>query len=410
MNYMQNLMQLRGYQFCVTGTEVMTMYKYIITPLLLCCLALPAAADEVQLQANHPERYVVVKGDTLWGISDKFLKDPWQWPRVWKMNREQIKNPHRIYPGDVVVLDTSSGQPELRLLHETVTLQPGIREEPLEKEAVPTIAPNIIAPFLSQPLVIETDELNSAPKIVGGPQNRVALTAGNKVYTTDMEDGDPRTWYIYRPGKLLVDPDTTEPLGLEAIYLGDLRITKYGDPATAEILRSKEDIYPDDRLVKATDKLLDNFIPRAPDTEIKGRIMSIYGGVAEAGSNTIVSINKGAKDGLEEGHVLSINRAGIYVSKDPKVKKTEEKFPLKEFKFKATQTSDETTGKSQAAVAKPIEKYDPNKDPANDKALIKLPDERIGLVMIFRTFERVSYGLIMQTSEPVNVLDMVQTP
>lgn len=388
----------------------MIMYKYIITPLLFCCLALPAAADEVRLQANHPDRYVVVKGDTLWGISGKFLKDPWQWPKVWKMNREQIKNPHRIYPGDVVVLDISSGQPELRLLHETVTLQPGVREEPLEKEAVPTIAPNVIAPFLSQPLVIEANALNAAPKIIAGPQNRVALTAGNRIYTTNMEEGGPRVWYIYRPGKLLVDPDTTEPLGLEAIYLGDLRVTKYGDPATAEILRSKEDIYPNDRLVEVSDKLLDNFIPRAPETEIKGRIMSIYGGVAEAGSNTIVSINKGSKDGLEEGHVLSINRAGSYVSKDPKEKKAEEKFPLKEFKFKETQLSDAKDGKSQAAVVKPVEKYDPKKDPANNKALIKLPDERIGLVMVFRTFERVSYGLIMQTSEPVNVLDLVQTP
>lgn len=388
----------------------MIMYKHIITPLLLCCLALPAAADEVQLQANHPDRHVVVKGDTLWGISAKFLKDPWQWPKVWKMNREQIKNPHRIYPGDVVVLDTSSGQPELRLLHETVTLQPDIREEPLEKEAVPTIAPNVIAPFLSQPLVIEAGALSAAPKIIAGQQNRVALTAGNKAYTTSMEEGAPRVWHIYRPGKLLVDPDTTESLGLEAIYLGDLRITKYGDPATAEILRSKQDIYPDDRLVKVSDKLLNNFTPRAPDTEIKGRIISIYGGVAEAGSNTIVSINKGAKDGLEEGHVLSINRAGNYVSKDPKVKKTEEKFPLKELKFKETQLSDEKDGKSQAASPKPVKQYDPKTDLANNKALIKLPDERIGLVMVFRTFERVSFGLIMQTSEPVNVLDLVQTP
>src|SRR5690349_4777792 len=151
----------------------MLMYKYIITLLSLCCLALPAAADDLQLQENHPDRYVVVKGDTLWGISGKFLKDPWKWPKIWKMNRQQIKNPHWIYPGDVIVLDTSSGQPQLRLLRETVTLQPGIREEPLEKAPIPTIAPNVISPFLSQPLVIENDELNGAPTIIAGQENRV---------------------------------------------------------------------------------------------------------------------------------------------------------------------------------------------------------------------------------------------
>ena len=131
------------------------MNKHIITLLVLSCLSLNAIAEDIQLQNNYPDRYVVVKGDTLWGISAKFLKDPWQWPKVWKMNRAEIKNPHRIYPGDVVVLDTSSGSPQLKVLHETITLQPGIREEALEAEAIPTIAPSIIDPFLTQPLLIE---------------------------------------------------------------------------------------------------------------------------------------------------------------------------------------------------------------------------------------------------------------
>ncbi|PKO53281.1 MAG: peptidoglycan-binding protein LysM, partial [Betaproteobacteria bacterium HGW-Betaproteobacteria-2] len=154
------------------------MYRHIITLLLLACAAMNAVAQDVQLQPDYPDRHVVVKGDTLWDISAKFLKDPWLWPKVWKMNREQIKNPHLIYPGDVVVLDLSGGDPRLRLLRETVTLEPGIRIEELEKEAVATIAPNIIEPFLSQPLIIENDELDNAPAIVGAQENRVVLSQG----------------------------------------------------------------------------------------------------------------------------------------------------------------------------------------------------------------------------------------
>ena len=143
------------------------MNKHIIALLVISCLSLNVSAEEIQLQNNYPDRHVVVKGDTLWGISAKFLKDPWQWPKVWKMNRAEIKNPHRIYPGDVVVMDTSSGRPELKVLRETVTLQPGVIEEALEAEAIPTISPSVIDPFLSQPLVIENNKLEfSFPKLI----------------------------------------------------------------------------------------------------------------------------------------------------------------------------------------------------------------------------------------------------
>jgi hypothetical protein len=369
-------------------------------------------ADELQLQTNAPERYVVVKGDTIWGIAGKFLKDPWKWPKVWKMNRAQIKNPHWIYPGDVVVLDTSRGSPELRLLHETVTLQPGIRVEPLQEEAIPSIAPNIIAPFLTQPLVIENGGLDDSPVIIAGPENRVAFSPGAKVYTSKIDEDAGLIWNIYRPGKALIDPDTNELLGTEALYLGDAKIEKFGEPASARILRAKEEIFTQDKLVVAPDTLQAAFVPHAPEADIKGRIITIYGGVAEAGANTVIAINKGSRDGLEEGHVLSISRAGRYISRDPTEKKVGEKYPITEAKFPQTTFGEESSKKDKpkAETVKPVAKYDPEKDPANDKKLIKLPDERIGLMMIFRTFDRVSYGLIMQTSEPVNVLDIVQTP
>jgi hypothetical protein len=274
---------------------------------MLACLSLNANAEDIQLQKNHPDRHVVVKGDTLWGISGKFLKDPWQWPKIWKMNRAQIKNPHWIYPGDVIVLDTSGASPQLRLLRETVTLEPGVRVEPLEKEAIYTIAPNIIGPFLSQPLLIENGKLDDAPRIVAGPDNRVILSPGSRVYINNISEGEGLHWDIYRPGEVLRDPDTNEALGTEAIYLGDVNIARYGKPATGDIVKAKEEIFTKDRLVVSPDEFRSSFVPHAPDGDIKGRIMRIYGGVAEGGPNTVVSINRGKNVGLEEGDVLAIS-------------------------------------------------------------------------------------------------------
>nr|MBA3695891.1 LysM peptidoglycan-binding domain-containing protein [Methylotenera sp.] len=205
------------------------MFRHIITLLMFCCLSFNIQADEVALKSGHPDRHVVVKGDTLWGISGKFLKDPWQWPKVWKLNRAQIKNPHLIYPGDVVMLDMSSGSPQLRLLRETVTLQPGAVVEPLERTAVPTIPLNVIAPFLSQPLIIEKGQLDASPRIIAGQDNRVILSPGTRVYINKIEEGDGINWFVYRPNGNLVDPDNNEILGTEALYLGDARITKYGE-------------------------------------------------------------------------------------------------------------------------------------------------------------------------------------
>jgi hypothetical protein len=386
------------------------MHKTIITPrsfcclALLCCLALPAAADDVQLQENHPDRHVVVKGDTLWGISGKFLKDPWQWPKVWKMNRDQIKNPHLIYPGDVIALDMSSGSPQLRLLRETVTLEPGIREEALEKAAVPTISPYIIAPFLSQPLVIENGVLNDAPIIIGGQENRVVLSPGVKIYVDKIDEDKGTFWQVYRSGKELVDPITKEVLGTEAIYLGDAKVTNYGEPASAEIVRAKEEIFKGDKLVAATEESTASFIPRAPEEQIAGQILSIYSGVAEAGANAIVTLNRGSSDGLEEGHVLAIYREGKIIRNSIPTK-GEQPYHWEKTKnppYRWGKPSNNNSSASDKKPEGPVVELDPT--------LIKLPSERVGLLMIFRIFDRVSYGLIMQASEPVNVLDLVQTP
>lgn len=388
------------------------MFRNIITLLMFCCLSFHLNAQEVALKANHPDRHVVVKGDTLWGISGKFLKDPWLWPKVWQLNRVQIKNPHLIYPGDVVFLDMSSGKPELKLLRETITLQPGTVIEPLEKTAISTIPLNVIAPFLSQPLIIEKNQLAESPRIIAGQDNRVVLSPGTRVYINKIEEGDGLNWFVYRPGNDLIDPDSKEVLGIEATYLGDARITKYGEPASANITKAKEEIFTKDRLVPSGDEATTNFVPHAPDSEITGRIIKIYGGVAEAGPQSIVSISRGSADGIEVGHVLAISRYGRVI-KDPEPQKESEeqkqananaKPKLKELNFEVSRDAD----------GKPVVNFEKAPEATGELVLepgmIKLPDERVGLLMVFRVFDRVSYGLIMQASAPINTLDTVKTP
>ena len=383
------------------------MNKRIITLLVLSCLSFNIFADEIMLQKNAPERYVVQRGDTLWGISGKFLKDPWLWPKVWRMNRSQIKNPHLIYPGDVVALDTSSGSPQLKLVRETVVLQPGVIVEPLTAEAIQTISPSVITPFLSQPLLIENGQLDASPRIISGPDNRVILSPGTRIYINDVKEGAGTHWNIYRPGEQLTDPDTKEVLGTEAIYLGDVDIARYGAPASGDIVRAKEEIFAKDRLVVSADEFKSSFVPHAPEKEINGRIMRIYGGVAEGGPNTVVSINRGKNDGLEEGHVLAIKRYGKVIT-DPEYKESDNKIvaedkKLKELNFDVTTDPD---GKKIVNFEKDVKQTQVILKPGQ----VKLPDERVGLLMLFRVFDKIAYGLIMTSTDAIYTLDAVQTP
>jgi len=357
------------------------MPNFIIISLILISslLSVRALAEEpIRLQDNPPDRYVVVKGDTLWGISGRFLKDPWQWPQVWGMNREQIKNPHLIYPGDIIVLDLSSQPPTLRLARgeqigggvvggrETVKLSPQVREEPRERAPIPTIPASAIEPFLSKPLVIEAGGLDGAPRLVATEGERVVLGAGDRAYAYKLPTDKGLDWQIYRAGKTLVDPDTREVLGYEAIYLGEAKVIKFEErldtASPIEITKSALEINIGDRLTEATKVAIDNYVPHAPEKLIKARIISAYGGLTEVGQNAIVTLNKGAREGIERGHVLALYRR----SPPAKNKKGE--------------------------------------------IILRIPDERYGLLMVFRTFDKVSYALVMQITRPVHVLDVAQTP
>ncbi|MDD5240611.1 MAG: LysM domain-containing protein [Sulfuricella sp.] len=344
------------------------MKKPILALILFFGLSsLPAAAG-IALQDNPPDRYVVVKGDTLWSIAGKFLKQPWRWPEIWKMNAQQIKNPHLIYPGDMIVLDTTGGSPELRLVKglETVKLSPRVRAEPTETRAIPSIPPTAIEPFLSRPIAVGEGELEKAPYIIGTEESRVILGAGNSAYVQSIKADSELQWHVYRPGKALVDPDTEETLGFEAVYLGDAKVTRFGEPATISITKSSQEINIGDRLVAAKEGEISAYAPHAPEKIINGRIISAYGGIAEVGKGAIITINKGARDGLEIGHVLALYRHGKNV---------------------APAEYDETSAKT-----------------------VKLPDERNGLVFVFRVFDKLSYALVMQSEGPVHVLDDARTP
>lgn len=344
--------------------------------------AAPApAADEVPLKSDRPERYTVVKGDTLWGISGRFLKNPWQWPQVWKLN-PRIKNPHLIYPGDVIALRYVDGKPELTLLRQeklapaadatadaparpTVKLSPRIHAEPLEK-AIPTIPPNAIAPFLTQPLVVTETELAQAGYVGIGLDNRIALGNHSEFYARGLKDKSHEFYQIFRQGKPIRHPDNSEDiLGHEAVYLGDAKRLDANEPTKFIVTRVKQEIIPGDRLVAIARKAaLPYYFPRPPKTRVEGKILSALSDVAtaEIGPQMIVAINLGTREGIEEGNVLRVlYHAGA--AKDPVTR----------------------------------ENY-------------ALPDEEAGLLMVFRTFERVSYALVMSATRPLHPLDRVVTP
>jgi LysM repeat protein len=382
---------------------------FLSTILLLLICASPARADEVLLKPDHPERYTVVKGDTLWGISSRFLKSPWYWPKIWNVNN-QIKNPHLIYPGDVVVLRMVNGQPELSVLRKetvtapageiatatppaaaaaasglpslpesarsaepspgvtapvdgrTVKLTPQAYSAPLES-AIPTIQPDAILPFLTRPLIVGENELEQAGYVTTGLDDRIALGDGSQFYARGLKNDGPEYYQVIRPGKPIKNADTGEVLAYEALYLGSARRLETGDPSKLVVTEIKQEIIPTDRLLEAPKKAsLPYYYPHAPKTQVEGRIVSALNAVAEIGPNAVVAITLGARDGIEEGHVLRVMRhAGKH--KDPM---THERY--------------------------------------------KLPDEESGLVMVFRVFDKVSYALVMSATQPVHMQDAVITP
>lgn len=381
-------------------------------------------ATNADLQADAPTEYTVVKGDTLWHISGRFLKEPFKWPQLWQMNREQIKNPHLIYPGDIIRLDRSGANPELSIVSggqgggasggtaeqaasNVVRLEPRTRVAPLGV-AVPSIPGNAIGPFLTQPMVVEVNGLDNAPSIVATEESRILVGAGSIAYADRISSSDSINWQVFRRGKELTDPDSGELLGYEARYVGDARVRRFGDPTTLEITKAREEINRGDRLLPARETSFPSYIPRAPDKPIKGTIMSVDGGVSELGQYQIVTLNRGSRDGIEVGHVLASFRRGEVITPSGQVIdtwQTDLLGGLRSWWYDVTETRAE-----EKAEAKDASGQAKKGGATLDGVTIKIPDERNGLVFVFRVFEKMSYAMVMRATKPIYVGDVVQTP
>ena len=352
-----------------------------------------------ELSPNAPERYTVKRGDTLWDISGLYLKRPWRWPELWGMNLQQIRNPHLIFPGQVLVLTRAGGRAWLSLddkgVPPTVKLSPRVRVENLAEAAIPPIPLGVIAPFLNEALVVDENTLTGAARLVAAPENRVLLSQGDRAYARGqygaageqigtplrLEAGQPRQFRIFRNAVPLKDPASGEILGYEAQYVGrgelerseSLRETQGTDgqtrreiiPATIDIVQAKEEIRVGDRLLPEPPRELPVFIPHPPDPAQDGQVVSVYGNAVRfAGQNQVIAINRGGRDGMERGHVLAL---------------------LKESGVLSDKTDD----------AKPE---------------LRLPGERNGLMIVFRVFERLSYALVLQITDGVKVGDRFINP
>jgi hypothetical protein len=334
-----------------------------------------------ELNADAPDIYTVKPRDTLWDISKMYLKSPWRWPELWGMNLEQVRNPHLIYPGQVLFLDKSNGRARLRMGQPIggtagdARLSPRVRSRDVAFDGIASIPFNLIEPFLNEAVIFETNELANAPRIVAAQEGRVLLARGDTAYVRG-DIGPEREFRIFREPRPLRDPATNEILGYEATYVGASEYTVQGEtrtgadgkaeiiPATFTVTSIRQEAGVGDRLAPVPAREYTNYAPHAPAGPIAGRIVSIYGDALTAGQNQIVALNRGANDGIERGHVLALYRDGKVV-------------------------------------------VDPT-DPGRTK--IKLPDERHGTLFVFRVFSRMSYALILSVKDPVSPGDRFTQP
>ena len=351
-----------------------------------------------ELAPNAPDEYTVKRGDTLWAISGMFLKSPWRWPELWGMNLQDIRNPHRIYPGQQLYLDKTGGRATLRTRQadgpptDTIRLSPRTRSQSLADAAIPSLPANVIEPFLAEPLIVDAATFATAPRIVAAQEGRVLLTRGDRAYargtysdgvtgkTLSDAKGEPLDYRVFRNATPLKDPTTKEILGYEAQFVGKAELVRGESshsassggktpaeivPATIDIVVAKEEMRVGDRLIAEPPRELLSYVPHAPILPMEGQIVSVYGSaVTYAAENQVVVINRGLQDGLERGHVMAILKNG-----------------------------ERLTDRTDQA-----------------KPQIKLPNERNGLLMVFKTFDKLSYALVLQIVDGVKVGDRFVNP
>jgi len=324
----------------------------------------------VLVNPRHPDRYVVVAGDTLWDIASMFLQDAWYWPEIWQIN-PQVENPHLIFPGDVLSLAYLNGQPVIQLERGVVgssdvtRLSPRVRSEPLE-QAIPTIPFETLRAFLSRPAVLESSQIEALPYVFAQAEGLVG-SAGEDVYVRGTNAPVGTVYSLVHVGDPLVDPDDDEVIGYEGLYVGQGRIRRTGDPSTLLLTESARETLDGDYLLQEENQTPVNYFPRAPESDVDGRIISVVDGISLIGQYQVVVINRGARNGLEPGHVLQAYRTGQIVTDD--------------------------IGQTGLFADK-----------------VRLPDEQAGTMMVFRIFDRMSYALVMEANSEIRVMDTVRNP
>ena len=385
---------LAALAFVATGAWAQAVPDFPITP------GQRSTANQVaqagvplsELAPNAPDRYTIKRGDTLWDISALFLQRPWRWPELWGMNLQQIRNPHLIFPGQVLVLTRIGDRAILSLdsgTPPTVKLSPRVRAEALTDNAIPPIPLNVIEPFLTASLVVGDGAYERAPRIVATQEGRVLLSRGDRAYARGqygtaatlegeglvIRPGQPRLHRVYRNPTPLIDPATREVLGHEAQFIGQVELVRSEQPpqdgsatlqpATIQVVHSLEEIRVGDRLQPEPQREVPTYVPRVPSSAQSGQIVKVHGNAVQfAGQNQVVILNRGQRDGLERGHVLAV--------------------------LKDASTLTDPTDAARPTLA--------------------LPGERNGLMMVFRTFDRVSYALILQITDGVKVGDKFVNP
>jgi hypothetical protein len=351
------------------------------TACILAASALQAA--DIEVKNPMPSTYTVVKGDTLWGIASRFLKDPWRWPDIWRMNREAIKNPHRIYPGDVIALERGAdGQWQLQVQRSAVRVSPTVRVESLDAESIPSIPPGDLEPFLSRPLITGRDGLVNSGEIVAGRDARVVRGNNDVVYAIGLDPKAGDRLHIYRPGRTLTALDTGEVLGYEQRYIGSAHVERFADVSTVRLSITKEEVLLGDRLVPTPPEQIVNFAPHAPDKPVDAQIIANGRDSVEVSSGWIVTIDKGSKDGIDVGTVLAVYRV-VPPIPDPKPTKVPDWIDYVQNATRFFQA---------------------------DPGVLQVPDERSGLMFVFRVFDRVSYALIVNATDPILVGDRARKP
>ncbi|ANO52882.1 hypothetical protein BA177_00480 [Woeseia oceani] len=328
--------------------------------------------NRVPLASGHPDEYVVKRGDTLWDIAGQFLQDPWHWPEVWYVN-PQVENPHLIYPGDVLALVMIDGQPRITLRGSAYRLSPQARITPLDA-AVTSIPYEQIASFLSRGMVLERSQIDSLPYVLATRGQRMIAAAGNDVYVRGGEPAAPGTRYsIVHVGDELVDPDDNKVVGYQGIFVGEGALSRGGDPATVSLTDTNREALTGDRLIPESVDIPLNFFPKAPDTDVDGKIISVVDGVSLIGQYQVVVLNRGARDGIAPGDVLTVFQSG------------------EEVRDRFARGSDGFL-------------------PSFGGEKVRLPDEQAGTVMVFKVYDRIGYGLVMQATSEIRVFDAVRSP